>query len=153
MNFSQKFCKWIKMLHTGAKTRFILQGLTEAISLSFSIRQGDPLSMILYVIYIEPLLLYLERKMVGLSVGGVVQILDSFCDDVSLVTNQLSDFLVIDEAVVKFESVSGAILSQNKKCKVMGFGAWKDKVDWPLDYLETVKEIKVLGICLIHTGQ
>ena len=86
--------------------------------------------------------------MVGLRVGGVVQILDSFCDDLSLVTNQLSDFRVIDEAVVKFESVSGAILSRNKKCKVMGFGAWKDKVDWPLDYLETVKEIKVLGIYL-----
>ena len=25
MNFSQRFCNWIRMLHAGAKTRFILQ--------------------------------------------------------------------------------------------------------------------------------
>ena len=56
------------MLHVDAKTRFILQGLTEPINLSFSIRQGDPLAMLLYIIYIEPFLLYLERRMVGLMV-------------------------------------------------------------------------------------
>ena len=47
MNFSTKFCNWVKMLHAGAKTRFILQSLTRLVSLSFSIRQGDPLAMIL----------------------------------------------------------------------------------------------------------
>ena len=69
MNFSDKFCSWVKMLHHGAKTRFILQSLTRAIQVSFSIRQGDPLAMLLYIIYIEPLLLYLERKAVGLRVA------------------------------------------------------------------------------------
>ena len=49
------------MLHVGAKTRFILQFLSKAIEVNFSIRQGDPLAMLLYIIYIEPLLLYLER--------------------------------------------------------------------------------------------
>ena len=34
--------------------------------------------------------------------------------------NQLGDFFVVDEAVRKFEAVSGAILSRNKKCTVMG---------------------------------
>ena len=66
MNFSPKFCSWIKMLHAGAKTRFILQFLTKVINVNFSIRQGDPLAMISYIIYIEPLLIYLERKAVGL---------------------------------------------------------------------------------------
>ena len=41
---------------------------------------------------------------------------------------------------------SGAILSRNKKCKVLGFGTWKDRVAWPLHYLKTVKELKVFGI-------
>ena len=48
MNFSPKFCKWIEMLHEGAQTKFLLKSLTEAIQVCFSIRQGDPLSMILY---------------------------------------------------------------------------------------------------------
>jgi hypothetical protein len=52
----------------------------------------------------------------------------------------------VDTAIKKFESVSGAILSRNKKCKVMGLGSWSDKVDWPLNYLKSEKEIKVFGI-------
>ena len=86
--------------------------------------------------------------MVGLRIENVKQCLDAYCDDVNVVSNQLGDFFVVDEAVRKFEAVSGAILSRNKKCTVMGIGTWKDKVDWPLDYLVTVKEVKILGIYL-----
>ena len=56
------------------------------------------------------------------------------------------DFLLVDAAVRKFEAMSGAILSRKKKCKVIGFGAWRDNSDWPLSYLKTVKEIKMFGI-------
>ena len=151
MNFSQKFCNWVKMLHAGAKTRFILQSLTKMVSLSFSIRQGDPLAMILYIIYIEPLLLYLERKLVGLRIGNIVQCVDAYCDDVNVLTNDVSDFPVLDAAVKNFESVSGAILSRDKKCKVMGLGSWAARVDWPLDYLKNVKELKVFGIYILDS--
>ena len=50
---------------------------------------------------------------------------------------------MLDSAVRKFEKVSGAILSRDKKCKILGFGTWKDRVDWPLDYLKTVQELKI----------
>ena len=146
MNFSEKFCKWVKMLHVGAKTKFILQFLTKAIEVSFSIRQGDPLAMILYIIYIEPLLLYLERVLVGLKVASIPQCVEAYCDDVNILTNSMSDFLVVDAAVRKFEAVSGAILSRAKKSTVIGFGSWKDRTAWPLDYLKTVKEVKIFGI-------
>ena len=57
MKFSSLFCDWIAMMHNGAQTRFILgSGLSEAIMLTFSIRQGDPLAMLLYILYAEPLL-------------------------------------------------------------------------------------------------
>ena len=110
MNFSSKFCSWIEMLHAGAKTRFILQCLTKVISVSFSIRQGDPLAMLLYIIYVEPLLLYLERNIVGLRIGRISQCLEAYCDDLNILTDQILDFYVIDSAIRKFEAVSGAIL-------------------------------------------
>ena len=34
----------------------------------------------------------------------------------NILTDQVSDFHVVDTAVRKFEAVSGAILSRNKKC-------------------------------------
>ena len=42
MNFSKKFCNRIRMLHAGARTRFILENLTRSIRVRFSIRQGCP---------------------------------------------------------------------------------------------------------------
>ena len=45
MNFGSVFVSWIRMLHDGASTCFILHGLTAFIEVSFSIRQGDPLAM------------------------------------------------------------------------------------------------------------
>lgn len=32
------------------------------------------------------------------------------------------------------------------KCKVLGFGTWKDRSNWPLEYLKTVDEMKGFGI-------
>ena len=77
MNLGDLFTSWISMLHEGARTRFILTSLTRAIEVVFSIRQGDPLAMILYIIYIEPLLIVLERDMVGLKVHNMEQKLTS----------------------------------------------------------------------------
>ena len=92
------------MLHKNAKTCFILQQLTRVIFVNFSIRQGDPLSMILYIIYMEPFLLYLDRHLIGLHLSdippavhtlssqtvmlatpqSVPEAVEAFCDDVTL---------------------------------------------------------------------
>ena len=117
----------------GAKTSFIISGLTRAIRLLFSIRQGDPIAMLLYIIYIEPLLLALERRMTGLRVTGIGKSLEAYCDDINVTTDNLGDFDAVATVIEKFEKVSGAILSRNKKCKVIGFGNWVDKEDWPLE--------------------
>ena len=122
MNFSTKFCKWIEMLHEGAQTKFLLKSLTEAIQVCFSNRQGDPLSMILYVIYIEPLLMFLQKSLKGLNVASFVQKEEAYCDDVNIVTGDDEDLIKVDTAIIKFEAVSGAILSRDKKCKILGWG-------------------------------
>ena len=72
------------MLHRGARTRCILDFLTKDIEVSFSVRQGDPITMFLYVIYVEPFLLMLEKKLRGLMVGNIRQILEAFCDDINI---------------------------------------------------------------------
>jgi hypothetical protein len=146
MNFGGVFTSWICMLHEGARTRFILGFLTRAIEVRFSIRQGDPLSMILYIIYVEPLLIALERSLVGLKIASVRQTLEAYCDDLNLLTNNLEDLAKMEDLVVKFEKCSGVILSRDKKCKVLGIGGWAKKVDWPVAWLKSVTSIKIFGI-------
>ena len=151
MNMSQLFCSWIEMMHHGAQTRFILGGgLSEAISLSFSIRQGDPLAMLLFIIYLEPLLIYLEKRITGCILPSL-KTTDAFCDDLNVMTSKEEDLYVIDAAVKKFESFSGAILSRNRKCEILGLGQWKGKTRWPLHYLRPVEETKVFGIFISNS--
>ena len=126
MKFGDIFIKWIKMLHEDAKTVFILNSLTKAIQVSFSIRQGDPLAMLLYIIYIEPFLLHLEKTLSGIRINNIVQVLEAYCDDVNIMTDDEADLIKVANAVRKFESMSAAILSRNKKCQVLGFGGWKE---------------------------
>ena len=75
----------------------------------------------------------------GLKVAGIPQSIEAYCDDFNVLTNIMSDILVVDLAVREFEAVSRAIRSGGKKSNVIGFGTWKNRLDWPLDYLKIVK--------------
>ena len=159
MNFDTTFRDWIKMLHHGARTRFMLGFLTKEILISFSVRQGDPLAMLLYVIHAEPLLLLLERVVRGLVFTGpqslsqvqeFKQVSEAFCDDINLFVTQDEDLHAIGRSVLEFEKASGAILSRNNKCVVLGLGKWSNKQSWVLDFLRPVKEIKIFGIWFVN---
>ena len=145
MEFPVTFINWILMLHEGATTRFILKFLTDPIKVLFSIRQGDPLSMLLYIIYIEPLLMMMRRMTRGLTVSLVQQKDEDFCDDVNFIGERECDLIVIDEVFSNFEDISGAILSRSEKSKVMGLGPWKGRQDWPLSWLRVVNMMKIFG--------
>ena len=84
--------------------------------------------------------------MKGLKVTGFGKSLEAYCDDINVITDNLADFDVVEKVIGKFEKVSGAILSRNKKCKVIGFGNWVEKEDWPLDWVKPVKSEKIFGI-------
>jgi hypothetical protein len=70
MNFGQKFIRLIIDTHKDITTQFILNGLTEAIALTFSFRQGDAISMIFYLIYMEPVLVKLGQILHGVNIGN-----------------------------------------------------------------------------------
>ena len=133
------------MLHEGATTCFLLDFLTSPIKVLFSIRQGDPLSMILYIIYIEPLFLMINELTKGLFVSSLVQKDEDYCDDLNFLSEFESDLLVIENTFTRFENVSGALLSRSWKSKIMGLGQWRNKVDWPLPWLTVKDELKIFG--------
>ena len=145
MKFPAVFIQWIEMLHKDATTSFLLNFLTKPMKVLFSIRQGDPLSMLLYIIYIEPLLLMIARSTKGLSMSSFVQKDEDYCDDLNFLSESESDLILIDEIFVKFEDISGAILSRSMKSKVMGLGPWKNREQWPLQWLQPKNELKIFG--------
>ena len=117
--------------------------------------------MILYILYIEPLLLYLGKLLNGYPlkspvIGGLEDVdhecttedLEAYVDDSELIMTSDSDFLLVDDAIRKFEKLSGAILNRSSKSKVVGLGEWKGRTQWALDWLKTVDELKIFGFLI-----
>ena len=125
MNFGEKFISIIIDSHTNITTKFILNGLTESVGLLFSFRQGDPISMMLYLIYIEPLLVMLGRKLQGLRFPNFSEVDDDYCDDVEIMVEKDEDLVMADTIFRKFESFAGAILNRSTKSKIMGLGGFQ----------------------------
>ena len=98
MEFPEVFRRWIRMLHENATTCLVLPtGLSRAIKVMFSFRQGDPLAMNLYILQQEPLLRLLRRTLTGLTITNFMQLDKDYCDDVETLSNDVNDFVKFDK--------------------------------------------------------
>jgi hypothetical protein len=74
------WCRWIRLLHTNITAVFILHSLSLPLAITFSIRQGDPLAMLLFVIQLHPLIFFLHRHLTGLSIGVIRETVAGYVD-------------------------------------------------------------------------
>ena len=151
MEFPQTFRDWMKMLHAGATTRLIIpSGLSRRIPVTFSFRQGDPIAGDLFCLQQEPLLRMLRKYIYGLQVTNFMQKDVDYMDDTHILSEDTRDLEIFNKIMLKFEAQSGAILSRDRKTKVMGLGKWRGKEDWPqeVSWMKTVQEMDVLGFVI-----
>ena len=66
MGFGLIFRGWIAALHRQASAYFLLHNISPFFLILFSIRQGDALASLLFVLYKEPFLAMLEAVLQGL---------------------------------------------------------------------------------------
>ena len=90
-------------------------GLSEVVSLCRSLRQGDPLSSILYCIYIDPLHHLLER-IGGFKFANLKPRLASagFMDDTAVAANSFTQAIPLHQAVVNFSLLNEGELNVKK---------------------------------------
>ena len=67
-------------------------------------------------------------------------------DDVNLFRRKLEDLLTVDQTFLKYEDLSGTLLSRSKKTKVMGVCQYKEIENWPLHWLQKVDTLRLLGV-------
>ena len=149
MGFCNSFTNWIKLLYNGAVSSFIVNGfLTGIFSIERIVRQGCPLSMLLFVTFQEPLYRAIELsvKIKPIELPCTPKTILGFSDDTSFI---VSDDASINECFVilkRFELASGILLNKNKT-KIMGIGAWKSRHQWPVAGIQIAMEhICILGI-------
>ena len=157
MKFDEVFIDWILLLHDQAKTHLLLDFKMEPIEVNFSVRQGDPIAMILFLIYIEPLLLRLEEAIGGVQFKAAFkwgqrkepqrlrEKVEAYVDDAMVFVTNKEEIVLVDKVMRGFERASGAILNRSAKTKIMGLGDWKGNKRWPLSWVDTVAEMKIFG--------
>ena len=123
MKFPDVFIDWILLLHEDVQTMLLLDFITKPIDITFSVRQGDPIAMVLFILYMEPLLLRLSEATAGYGLKapcgtydavptvGVIEKLEAYVDDVEVVVTEEEEFIAVDRVFRRWEVVSGAILS------------------------------------------
>ncbi len=146
--FGEEFIKWIKLLYTDASTKVKINGFfTENIPLRRGVRQGCPLSALLYVLVIELLSLLLRNNpnIVGFQVGGEKIISLHYADDAIISIKQNQCFKEVIKDLETYQEASGAKVNLGKT-KGLWVGKWKNRIDKPLNIRWTNENIMNLGV-------
>ena len=142
------FITWLKQIYKNAVTRIKVNGfLTDNISLKRGVRQGDPLSFLLYLFNIELLALELRQNqnIVGFRVGGEKIVSLHYADDTTICITQNRCFKEVIKDISLFEQATGAKVNFGKS-KGLWTGSWKNRTDSPLNMDWTNGNIFHLGV-------
>ncbi len=127
---------------------FLLHEVSPVLPILFSIRQGDPLTALLFVIYLDPFLVRLEAVLSSLRVANIREASFGYMDDIQVLRDDLQDIVRVDLACRDFEAASGALLNRNPKTTIMGLSSWAGRQDWPLQWILASISVKVLGFTI-----
>jgi hypothetical protein len=140
-----------------------------------SLRQGDRPSGIWFCFGIEPLLIYLERRLKGILIHSSPVLgptlpdqprnlphletrykVVGYLDDCKPAICNEEEFELVDKTSLLFESSSGCKLHRNpdsNKCKILMMGKWKEwnQDQVPLPYLKLTDHLDYLGCKLFSS--
>ena len=85
--FQETFVKWIKLLYSGAKSMVKVNGfLSDPFKTQRGVRQGDPLSPLLYILIAEVFAISVrsDPAIKGIPVNNILHKISQYADDTSL---------------------------------------------------------------------
>ena len=113
MNFDKKFISLVKNLFTNQEAHILETGeLSKAFRIERGVRQGDPLSPLLYILAFEPLLLNLKNNLQGIKLGHQSFKLIAYADDLTIGISSLSDWEYTFKLLETYEQASNAKINK-----------------------------------------
>lgn len=151
LRFGPVFRAWVKLLYTRAMSRVGVNGFySELVEQQGGVRQGCPLSPLLYILSLEPLVAALRAapSLTGVHLPGGRGIrakVAAYADDMTLFLTSELDFVVADRILQRFCEVSGARVNVSKS-SAMFVGQWAGRTSVPGGYSLCPDGMKILGI-------
>ncbi|TMW60975.1 hypothetical protein Poli38472_014945 [Pythium oligandrum] len=149
--FGENFCEWVKTFFKDSLVSILFNGdPLPSFQIGAGVRQGDPLSPALFVIYIEPLLNLLRATMKDKGLRSAPQdpshTVISFADDVTGLLHDLKDAPAFLEVVNEFCEASGMKLNTDKTV-ILPFKPWND------DTRPLQNDLQQLGVQVIMNDE
>ena len=150
MGFGPSFISWVNLFYNRVQSAVNVNGyLSPFFTLSRGVRQGCPLSPLLYVLVSEVLAVNIRcnPRISGLSLPGSPPLLpiSQYTDDTSLILSSDESIKATFETYDLYEKASGCKLNRSKS-KGLWHGSWRGRTDPPVDLDWSSVKLKVLGV-------
>ena len=137
------------ILYRNSHSYLCINGIISApFKINRSVRQGCPLSMLLYVIFQEPLYLAMKNnmKIVPPLLPNHLDIkLQGYADDSTIFVTTNESLITVFKEIKRYEKATGSQLNLDKT-KILGIGNWINKSSWVIDGVKSVSKTNILGI-------
>lgn len=140
LGINEGLIQLFSILGSRSSSRILINGhLSRSFPIERSVRQGDPISMMLFVIYLHPLLTQFD------SICGSEDLIVAYADDISMIATSIETINRAREIFSHFQLAAGAILNMQKTLSV-DVGHIRRGLCLSVPWLRTEDRIKILGV-------
>ena len=150
--FEPEFHKWISILYHNPQAVVQVNGkCSKAFVIERTVRQGRPLSPLLYVLALESLLRRLGDEgarpaLRGISLAGSVHAkISTYADDITVFVSSRLDILAVKKAVERYEKVVGTKVNFDKS-EGLRLGASRRGSPLPGPFRWSDRPVRILGV-------
>ena len=151
MGFGPSFIGWVNLFYSGVQSTVNVNGhISDFFALSHCVRQGCPLSPLLYVLVAEVLArnIRANSNVPGSSLPGLqspLPCLSQYADDTSVIVSSEKAIVSVFDTYDLYERGSGSKLNLSKS-KGLWLGPWNGRSDSPVPIDWSSVKIKILGV-------
>ncbi|KAL9700836.1 hypothetical protein quinque_004277 [Culex quinquefasciatus] len=137
MGFNRALIQLLRTIMDHSRSRVLVNGhLSPEFEIRRSVRQGDPMSMHLFVLHLNPLL-----EKIRTLCNDQLDLSTAYADDISVIVVDNTKLPTLKQLFFDFGRYSGAVLNLEKTV-AMNIGRSSENLPWPS--MET--RVKILGI-------
>jgi exonuclease III len=115
MNFDSKFINLVHNLFANQEAHIIdAEDISKPFRVERGVRQGDPLSPLLYILAFEPLIRNLEKHIQGIKLGNQYFKTSAYADDLTIGIGSPLDWDIVQSFLNLYEAASNAKINKTK---------------------------------------